>query len=86
VIGTVANLYFCYISFARYSIYSEISDNINVKFKEWTDNQNRNKEMVLELMREMESMKGESQGNAIGANNGYMAITNAQKTKESTSS
>lgn len=33
IVGTVANIYFCYTAFAKYSIYNEISQNINDKFE-----------------------------------------------------
>ena len=57
VIGTLTNLYFCYTSYVRFSIYNEISTGIADKFNQWNDNQVRNKEMIFELMKEMESMK-----------------------------
>ena len=47
IVGTVANLYFCYISYAKYSIYSEVSESINDKFKEWNQNQTKSKEMIF---------------------------------------
>ncbi len=57
IVGTLANLYFCYVSFVKYSIYCEIGDSIIEKFEEFNINKKKNKEMVLELMREMDSIK-----------------------------
>jgi hypothetical protein len=59
-VGTVANIYFCYVSFAKLSIYSEVSENISQKFEEFDKNQTKNREMVLELMREMDAMRTEN--------------------------
>ena len=33
VLGTVANIYMCYISYVKFSIYSEVSKNIKEKFE-----------------------------------------------------
>jgi hypothetical protein len=57
IVGTVVNLYFCYVSFVKYSIYSEVSDNIVEKFEEFNITKTKNREMVLELLREMDSIK-----------------------------
>ena len=72
IVGTVANLYFCYVSFVKYSIYSEVSDNIMEKFEEFNNTKTKNKEMILELMREMDSMqaqKNQLNSPSIQANN-----------------